>query len=149
MDQTKQRRRYPYPENLLRRLRLTCGGCVEFTGSTSHGYGTVRAGGKVKKAHRAMYELMVGPIPEGLEIDHLCRNRVCVNPGHLEPVSRLENIRRGTQGEFWAAKTHCKQGHPFDAENTYVNSGKRACRTCRRAWTNAWYQATRAKPKEF
>lgn len=82
------------------------------------------------QAHRFSYELLVGPIPEGLEIDHLCRVRRCVNPRHLEPVTGQENKRRGLGGVL---RTHCKHGHPFDAENTsYSKAGARICRECRR-----------------
>lgn len=80
-------------------------------------------------AHRVSYELMVGPIPSGLELDHLCRNPPCVNPAHLEPVTHLENVRRGAT----AQKTHCKNGHEFTAENTYHrpdNPTHRACLQC-------------------
>lgn len=84
--------------------------------------------------HRWAYELMVGPIPEGLTIDHLCRNTNCANPDHLEPVTDLENIARGTQGKYQRDKTHCRNGHEFSPENTYVNpEGHRACIECRRA----------------
>ena len=82
-----------------------------------------------RKAHRWAYENIVGPIPEGLTIDHLCRNPRCVNPAHLEPVTLAENIRR--QG---AAVTHCPQGHPLSGENLYVvkQTGYRQCVTCKR-----------------
>lgn len=74
------------------------------------GYGKFATSGTTKPlAHRIAYELFVGPIPEGLQIDHLCRVRRCVNPEHLEPVTQLENVRRG----IWAQATHCKYGHPI------------------------------------
>jgi len=117
----------PWPENLLGRIEVTADGCVEFLGRRDrHGYGHVRAfGGDNWLAHRAMYVLMVGAIPDGLMLDHLCRNRACVNPGHLEPVTHAENQRRGV-----LARTHCKWGHEFTPENTYVGGGKRTCRIC-------------------
>ena len=104
---------------------------------TNNGYGRLavkRPDGKYRSqyAHRLMYEAMVGPIPAGLTLDHLCRVRNCINPAHLEPVSLKENILRGdTIAARNKAKTHCKHGHAFDAENTYVTKeGKRQCRAC-------------------
>jgi len=105
------------------------------------GYGKVRWAGRIQVAHRVAYELVVGPILEGLTLDHLCRNRGCVNPAHLEPVSLGENILRGnTFQAVNAAKTSCPQGHPYDSENTYWHkatsrypSGRRECRICRAA----------------
>jgi len=84
------------------------------------------------RAHRVAYELLVGPIPEGMTLDHLCRNRACVNPTHLEPVPLIENLRRG---EGFAArnagKTHCPKGHLYDEHNTYAwKPGMRRCRVC-------------------
>ena len=84
------------------------------------------------KAHRLSYELLVGPIPDGLEIDHLCRVRSCVNPSHLEPVIHRTNMLRGhgIPGTN-ARKTHCVHGHEFTPENTSIKSdGARGCRTC-------------------
>jgi len=72
------------------------GTCIEWTGATAkNGYGRVYRNGHWTGAHRHAYELKVGPIPEGLDLDHLCSNRACINPGHLEPVTRQENLRRG------------------------------------------------------
>jgi hypothetical protein len=117
-------------------------GCWIWQRATSaDGYGRVSVGGKVIPAHRRAYELLVGPIPKGLTIDHLCRNRPCVNPDHLEPVTNRENILRGnTLPAANAAKTHCKYGHPFSPENTWhdLKRGWRKCRTCMRASTQEW-----------
>lgn len=80
-------------------------------------------------AHRFSYELFVGPIPEGLHLDHLCRNRVCVRPNHLEPVTCKENIHRGIGHGH---ETHCPKGHPYDEANTYWRTDGRHGRHCRR-----------------
>lgn len=93
----------------------------------ARGYGKVKYQGRARKAHQVVYEHYVGPVPDGLELDHLCRITDCVNPSHLEPVTHMENIRRRT-----AAKTHCHKGHEYTAENTYTGGGKRQCRTCQR-----------------
>jgi hypothetical protein len=108
----------------------------------SHGYGQTWDGKRVVGAHRYAYERLVGPIPEGLTIDHLCRVRHCVNPAHMEPVTAGENARRGENPN--RAKTHCKYGHPFDAENTYVRaSGGRECRACRHLALRRFYERRR------
>lgn len=99
-----------------------------------HGYGKVRVGGgKIARAHRVAYECAKGPIPDGLVIDHLCRNKACCNPDHLEAVTQRENTLRGMGPSANAAKlTHCKRGHPFDSANTSINTrGHRVCRACR------------------
>lgn len=113
--------------------------CWEWQGApNSGGYGFFSIGTAKTTAHRAGYELFEGPIPDGLVIDHLCRNRRCVNPGHLEAVSNGENVRRGegpaVLRELLGSATHCKHGHEFTPENTYINpgTGKRKCRTCQR-----------------
>lgn len=102
------------------------------------GYGAIRVGSKLDgstrmvHAHRVSYELAVGPIPDGKEIDHLCRNRACINPMHLEAVTKKVNTLRGESfSAMNAAKTHCDRGHRFDDANTYVWRGWRMCRACR------------------
>lgn len=87
-------------------------------------------------AHRFAYSAFVEVIPSDMVVDHLCRNHACVNPDHLEPVSQRTNLMRGESPSAIAAvATHCPQGHPYDATNTYVNptSGHRSCKDCRRA----------------
>jgi hypothetical protein len=102
----------------------------------ANGYGIIwdRTAQRAIVAHRFAYQLFVGAIPEGMELDHLCRNRLCVNPAHLEPVTRRENQLRGySVSGTNARKTHCDHGHPFDDANTYDWRGHRYCRTCRSA----------------
>lgn len=110
--------------------------CWEWTGNQNrNGYGRVRAGGRREMAHRAVYELFRGPIPEGLQADHTCRNRACCNPQHIEIVDGLTNNLRGAGPAAQnARKTACPKGHPYDTGNTYVDpKGTRHCRKCRRA----------------
>lgn len=115
-----------------------------FLGTGGYGMFGLKVGDKhrVVRAHRFAYELLVGLIPEGLHIDHLCRNRGCVNPTHLEPVTQRENNLRGESPiAKEAAKTHCPQGHPYDEANTVVEQrghGRtaRRCRICRRQYEN-------------
>lgn len=107
------------------------GECWQWRSTDSHGYGTYFADGGVNwLPHRWAYTFLRDDIPEGLELDHLCRNRGCVNPWHLEPVTRRVNALRGV-GSIEA----CKHGHRYTPENTYRDpkKGKRGCRTCRRA----------------
>jgi len=109
-------------------------GCWNWNGwLTLDGYGQCRAPrGSKQMAHRVAYEMFVGPIPVGLVIDHLCRNRSCVNPAHLEAVTQRENLARGINAN--AVKTHCKRGHEYSKGNTYTYpDGRRDCRTCRQA----------------
>jgi hypothetical protein len=95
----------------------------------TNGYGQFFIDGKRRAAHRVVYELLLGPVPVGLVLDHLCRVRLCVNPHHLEPVTDEENIDRSPVHN--GAKTHCKRGHDFTTANTYLQpSGGRRCRTC-------------------
>lgn len=123
-------------------------GCWLWMGPVAHnGYGVVSPNKPYLSAHRAAYELFVGPIPDGLTIDHLCRVKCCANPAHMEPVTRGENTKRAVpfsdHGEFNRTKAHCKQGHPFDEQNTITRtrkSGGRICKTCLRASAKANYK---------
>jgi hypothetical protein len=134
----------PIMARLLLRVRQE-GECWTWTGSTNRdgGYGVIGGGGyvpgsrslsRVVYVHRVAYSILVGDIPDGQQIDHLCRNRLCIRPDHLEAVPQRLNLDRGFGP--WAVnkrKTHCKRGHEFTAENTSVSrKGERNCRTCKR-----------------
>jgi hypothetical protein len=119
-----------------RRLRPT-GFCWEWTGATTRsGYGTYMFDGYAFRAHRLVYELLVGPIPDGLTLDHLCRNKRCVNPDHLEPVTRGENSRRNLLGK---RSELCKNGH---RKGITRKGGYRVCRTCVNARARERYHAS-------
>lgn len=129
-----------------RRLRYTPNTeCWEWLGATGKGYGKIwapRSSGlrKCLATHRVAYEAVVGPIPKGLALDHLCRNRACCNPFHLEPVSLSENFARGVGTNSTALRENtCKHGHEFTAENTCVRRGVRHCRECNRRRVRAHY----------
>lgn len=115
--------------------------CWLWTSALTNGYGRISIEGRSVGAHRWSYEQLVGPIPDGLQLDHLCRVRNCVNPAHLEPVTGRENCRRGVIAEFnkarAAERTACPQGHEFTEENTYLPAagGGRKCRICQRRWS--------------
>ena len=109
------------------------GGCWIWTAHLkASGYGGVKRYGRDHYAHRVAYELLRGQIAADKVLDHLCRNRACVNPDHLEEVEFKENVLRGVgYPAQQARKTHCKRGHPFDDDNTYVWGSSRICRACR------------------
>ena len=109
--------------------------CMIWDRSLAKGYGRYKSHGKKLVVHRLAYEIVIGPIPEGLQLDHLCRVRACFCPSHLEPVTGKENINRSPltgPGSLHGRKTHCQRGHPYSPENTQKNNGARVCRECKR-----------------
>ena len=109
--------------------------CWKWLGHSNTGYGRVEIAGRSRYAHRVVYESTVRPVPNGLTLDHLCKNRLCVNPDHLEIVTQAENNLRADSNPSTinAHKVECVNGHPFDAGNTYIaKTGRRACRECNR-----------------
>ncbi|HET7406012.1 MAG TPA: HNH endonuclease signature motif containing protein [Mycobacteriales bacterium] len=123
------------------------GVCWRYQGlaRTPNGYAQIRHGNRMVLAHRLAFELTFGPVPAGLQLDHLCRVRDCVNPAHLEPVTNGENRLRGYIAVGKQRKlrpedrTRCPSGHPYDEDNTVINSrGARVCRVCRREATRRW-----------
>lgn len=121
-------------------------GCWLWAGATdgSGRYGAIQAGGRVARAHRVTYELLRGGVPDGLELDHLCRVTLCVNPWHLEPVTHHENVLRGNSIQAAnARKTHCPRGHPYDMQM----GGGRWCRTCHREASREAQRRYRARKR--
>lgn len=137
--------RYEWPDNLLRRTAPQPDGCIHYTGEIDDGgYGRVSRHGSKVSAHRAAYEMFVGPIPEGHELDHACHDpdtcrggdtclhRRCVNVDHLLPTTPQENtLRSNSPAARKSRQTHCIHGHEFTPENTYrTDKGNRRCRRC-------------------
>lgn len=149
MRRGQKTRRYNSLERILSRtVRDPDTGCWCWTGARSGGYGHVQVGGAVRETHSVVYELVRGAVPRGLQLDHLCRLRCCVNPEHLEPVTRKENILRGTsQQAANAHKIHCGHGHELSGTNVRITrNGRRACRACGRRWTNEAHARGRLRP---
>lgn len=146
-------------ERISGRIARADSGCWTWLGyKDPHGYGSAAIGGKMYRAHRILYTLVKGKIPDGLHLDHLCRNPSCVNPDHLEPVTAKENTARGTWHDgvmaMHQARTHCKNGHEFTPENTIwrykPSSGNqtRHCRTCCNEWSKKYYYQKKARKAE-
>jgi hypothetical protein len=128
------------------------GTCWLWTGAmNSKGYGRFTFNRRQIQAHHFSYMLVKGAIPEGMQLDHLCRRHNCVNPAHLEAVTPRENLMRGkTLAAENAAKTHCPQGHPYTTENTYRTGGnRRLCKTCCTARNHAAIQYRRDRYKRL
>jgi len=148
----------PTLEPPFARIVMGPGGCwiCTYTPSTG-GYCQVSEGGQLRQVHSVVYEHYKGPVPAGLELDHLCRVRRCCNPAHLEPVTHLENIRRGRLAEVQRErvtalnrvrhldKVVCINGHPYVPENIGIHHGYRYCRTCCRIRSAQRREAKRAK----
>lgn len=130
-------KKIPAIVRLLRRVEKSDNGCWVWLGAKDPlGYGRIRVDGKTMLTHRVSYLFHKGEVIPPLELDHLCRNPSCVNPDHLEPVTRKVNTGRGNcakvQRELRCSQTHCKNGHPLSGENLYLNPKRhRECRTCR------------------
>lgn len=124
------------------------GDCLVWTGCKNWGgYGLIKHNGKMRLVHRVAFEAARGEIPNGLQLDHLCRNRACCNSEHLEPVTNAENSKRGLTGNHMVWKrfrSHCRHGHEFTPENTYIHPrGHRECRQCKTDGMRKFYERKR------
>lgn len=133
----------PALDRFAEKIALTDPGCLIWIGgAANNGYGTFWIDGRNVSAHRWSYEYHSGPIPAGLHLDHLCRNRRCVNPEHLEPVTCRENILRGEGSAAQHSQlTHCPAGHAYSGANLYTPPGRpreRHCRQCNLARNRAY-----------
>ena len=117
--------------------------CWNWTAETRNGYGQFWNGARLVNAHRWSYQVMLGDIPDGLHIDHLCGNRGCVNPFHLEPVKQAENNRRAK-----ANRNNCKRGHEYTTKNTVNYGDGRQCRACNRLRANKTYAKKQGGTKD-
>lgn len=118
--------------------------CITYKVNISdQGYGRISLNSKTYKAHRIVYKLFKGALSKHLEIDHLCRNRACINPEHLEQVTHKINVLRGESTNAKnARKTHCKRGHVLKGRNVYIvnKKGHRSCNTCKKAYSKNYYR---------
>lgn len=130
----KCRKAVPLRSHIENKVNIDINNCWNWTGKISkNGYAHLMSLGKTYLAHRISYELFKGSIDKGLVIDHLCRNRKCINPDHLEAVSMRENIIRGeSSASMNFKKTHCIRGHEFSKENTYYRKDRTGSRTCKK-----------------
>lgn len=120
-------------DRLLSKVAYQPNGCWEWTGYRKNTYGSLCVNSKDEYTHRLSYEIFRGAIPDGLHIDHLCRNRPCCNPWHLEPVTLLENVRRGDWRKAQREQALCKRGHDLTDSSNLVKSSKfRMCKACDR-----------------
>lgn len=131
------------PENIENKIMPEPNtGCWFWLGGmrdAKEGYGGFPYEGKTWRTHRLVYTLLRGPVAKELDIDHLCRNRICCNPEHLEPCTRKTNIHRGKGiAAKNLVKTHCSQGHAYTEENTYVWGNQRFCKTCHKKYGRAY-----------
>lgn len=142
MNRSMQTDFWPYVD-------MSPNGCWNWTGTTTHGYGYVKTSllspTRTRRAHRVAYENLVGNIPIGLQLDHICRNRACVNPEHLRPVSARENTLRSTSpSAVFAVRNTCNEGHPLSGGNLLLRKdGGRKCRACHAAYMRT-YRSRRA-----
>lgn len=132
-SKTVKKFEWSFDRRFMSRVEKTESGCWLWIGAKmKNGYGQLAVGGVNFSAHRYSYQELVGKIPDGLDLDHLCRNRACTNPSHLEPVTRSENLLRGNVGTY-KRPDFCPSGHPYAGENLYMHpAGKRICRACAR-----------------
>ena len=135
----------PLMERVEERIVRNANGCWLFTGPKNRdGYSVIRDNLRPRPGHRVVYEALVGPIPAGLTLHHLCFERSCVNPDHLRPVTNQENARNQRS----AFKTHCVHGHEYTPENTIVRTsryGRRQCRTCTLAAARRYREREKAR----
>lgn len=139
----------PRQEYIKNKILITESGCWEWTAyRMKKGYGQMMWAGKAWLAHRFSYVAFKGDIQEGLTIDHLCENKRCVNPDHLEPVTALENYRRADESQkFGAKKKLCKKGHPLSGDNLYIRpDGKRACIACKAIDARSYREKKKGSP---
>lgn len=137
----------PAADRLIARIAVDDNGCWNYPTLNDGGYGVIGRGHRsagTLRTHRVMYELLIGPIPAGLVLDHLCRNRACCNPDHLEPVTQAENNARGIRK---SAQTHCAKGHALSGDNLRETARQRICRTCERIRSREYQQRKRAAMK--
>jgi hypothetical protein len=145
MNTSQKLERNPTWSSIRRRIKgnieILENGCWKWLPTLNEG-GYGRLWGDM--AHRLSYSAYIGPIGKGLDIDHLCRNRYCVNPKHLEPVTRRDNLLRGIgtdlQKRKALEKTHCPEGHELTMENIYIRpcDGVRICMTCKKIKSEKW-----------